>query len=233
MDDSDWAREYSGDAARITNDPLPHTWLRSVTSGIGNRPVLPVHCALALRHDADRQRTMSFAFQTQRLSIIPWTAQDRPGLERMARDPEMMRHITQGRIFSDARIDEFLERQARHLANHGVCFGAAKLHDSGEVIGLIGMQPHDDGQFELGWWIWKDYWSQGYATEAIQPFIAHARDAMGLKRLVAVIDPPNIASCRVAEKLGMRFECIKSARETVATRDDVPIAYYGMALAGD
>jgi hypothetical protein len=34
----------------------------------------------------------------------------------------------------------------------------------------------------------------------------------------------------VAEKLGMRFECIKSARETIARREDVPIALYGMAL---
>ena len=104
------------------------------------------------------------------------------------------------------------------------------LAETGEVIGLVGLQPHDDGQFELGWWIWKEHWGRGYALEAARAFVAHAREVMGLERLVAVIDPPNAASIKVAERLGMAFECNKSARETMARREDVPIAYYGLAL---
>jgi [ribosomal protein S5]-alanine N-acetyltransferase len=167
---------------------------------------------------------------TARLLLRPWQERDRPALERMARDPEMMRYVRRGRTLSDAEIDEMLARQARQLDRYGVCIGAVVLKEKDEVIGIAGMQPHDDGQFELGWWIWKEYWGCGYATEAGAAFIRHARELMGLKRLVAVVDPPNIASCRVAEKLGMRFECIKSARETVSNREDMPIAYYGLAL---
>lgn len=175
---------------------------------------------------------MSFEFVTERLRIRPWRPGDRPALERMVRDPDMMRYITQGRTWADEEVDEILERQARHLKNHGVCFGAVELRATGEVIGLVGLQPHDDGQFELGWWIWKEHWGRGYATEAARPFIVHARDVMGLDRLVAVIDPPNTASIRVAEHLGMSFECIKSANETIAKRPEVPIAYYGLDLDG-
>jgi [ribosomal protein S5]-alanine N-acetyltransferase len=173
---------------------------------------------------------VAFSLETGRLLIRPWLESDRPALERMARDSEMMRYITRGRTWSDEEVDEMLARQARHLANHGICFGAVVLAESGEVIGIAGLQPHDDGQFELGWWIWKAHWGRGYATEAATAFVAYARDVMGLKRLVAVIDPPNAASIKVAEKLGMRFECIKSARETIAKREDMPIAYYAMAL---
>jgi [ribosomal protein S5]-alanine N-acetyltransferase len=175
---------------------------------------------------------MSFEFITERLRIRPWQAADRPALERMVRDPDMMRYITQGRTWADEEVDEILERQARHLKNHGVCFGAVELLATGEVIGLVGLQPHDDGEFELGWWIWKEHWGRGYATEAARPFIAHASDVMGLERLVAVIDPPNTASIKVAEHLGMSFECVKSANETIAKRPDIPIAYYGLDLRG-
>jgi [ribosomal protein S5]-alanine N-acetyltransferase len=177
-----------------------------------------------------RKLAMSSEFVTARLRIRPWRAEDRPMLARMVHDPDMMRYITLGRTWSDEEIDELLERQARHLGKHGVCFGAVELAGAGEVIGLVGLQPHDDGQFELGWWIWKEHWGRGYATEAAWAFVAHAREVMGLDRLVAVIDPPNAASVRVAEHLGMRFECLKSARDTIAKRPDVPIAYYGMSL---
>ncbi len=144
----------------------------------------------------------------------------------MVRDPEMMRYVTQGRTWSDEAVDEMLERQGRHLANHGVCFGAAEVTKTGEVIGLVGMQQLDDGDFELGWWIWKEHWGQGYATEAGRAFVEHARDVMGLKTLVAVIDPPNVASKTVARKLGLEFESKKRACETISRRDDQIIDFY-------
>lgn len=168
--------------------------------------------------------------ETDRLIIRPWRSEDRPAIARMAGDAEMMRYVTRGQTWSDEAIDQMLERQHRHLARHGVCFGATELRSSGEVIGVVGMQQLDDGEFELGWWIWKDHWGQGYATEAARVFVEYARDVMALKTLVAVIDPPNIASKVVAEKLGLRFECTRSACETISRREDEPIAFYRMRL---
>lgn len=177
--------------------------------------------------------SMAFYFPTPRLAIRPWREGDRPALERMATDVEMMRFVTSGRPWSDAQIDEFLERQQRHIHNHGICFGAAVLNSTETIIGLAGMQPLDgarfDGDFELGWWIWKENWGRGYAVEATAPFVVHARN-MGLSRLFAVIDPPNSASIRVAEKLGMRFERRMSAHDTATAREDKPIALYVMDL---
>lgn len=176
---------------------------------------------------------MAFFFPTPRLTIRPWRERDRPDLERMATDLDMMRYVT-GRAWPAAQIDEFLGRQQRHIRNHGVCFGAVELGDRMQVVGVAGMQPLDGadfkGDFELGWWIWKDFWGQGLAVEAVTPFVTHARN-MGLERVLAVIDPPNSASIRVAEKLGMRYYRTVSARDTVATREDKPAAVYAMDLA--
>lgn len=175
---------------------------------------------------------MTFHFTTDRLHIRPWLQSDRAALARLTGDAEMMRYLSNGEPWSDVRIDELAARIEAHLARHGISFGALERRDSGEVIGLAGLQQLDSGDFELGWWIWKDYWGQGLAMEGTQPFIEHARDQLGLSRLFAVIDPDNLASRRVAEKLGMVFEGIKSARETMAMRPDEPIAIYAMALAG-
>ena len=173
---------------------------------------------------------MSFFFSTPRLAVRPWRTHDRAALQQMVTDHDMMRYSRDGRLWSEARIDEFLERQQLHLKTHGVCFGAVALADRDRVIGLAGMQKLDTGDFELGWWIWKDHHGQGLAVEAVRPFLRHARDVMELDRLVAVIDPPNSASIRVAEKLGMRFEQRMRASETLSSRDDKTIVLYALSL---
>jgi ribosomal-protein-alanine N-acetyltransferase len=167
---------------------------------------------------------------TARLNIRPWYPEDRPALERMARDREMMRFVTNGEPWSEERIDSFLERQAGYYEAHDLAFGALTHRDGDRVIGIAGIQPLDSGEFEIGWWVWKDHWGQGYATEAARAVADHARFRLGLARLYAVIDPPNVASIRVAEKIGMRFEKLVSARETRAERPDQTIALYVMNL---
>jgi RimJ/RimL family protein N-acetyltransferase len=167
---------------------------------------------------------------TARLNLRPWRPEDRPALERMAQDRDMMRYVTNGEPWSQERLDTFLERQAGNDEEHGLAFGALTHRAGDRVIGLAGIQPLDSGEFEIGWWVWKDHWGQGYATEAARAIADHARFRLGLARLYAVIDPPNVASIRVAEKIGMRFEKLVSARETRAERPDQTIALYVMNL---
>ncbi len=168
-----------------------------------------------------------FPIETARLAIREWRTEDRPAFARMSGDAEMMRYINAGRPLGDDEVDEFFERQARFLAEHGFCMGAMTLKPHGEVIGIAGMQPLDiPGEIELGWWTWKDHWGQGYAAEAGAAFIEFGFRRLGLKRLVAVIDPGNAASARVAAKLGMHYERSMPARETVARRGESSIDYW-------
>lgn len=173
-----------------------------------------------------------FMIETPRLLIRAWQDDDRPALERMVADSEMMRFLTSGRAWRADEVDELLERQARHMANHGFCMGPMVLRATGEVIGVAGLQPLDlPGEVELGWWVWKDHWGKGYATEAGAALVEYGFSVRGLPRLHAVIDPENIASIRVAERLGLRYAGRKSARETVARREDIEIAFYTIDTA--
>lgn len=49
-------------------------------------------------------------------------------------------------------------------------------------------------------------WGEGLATEAARAIVRHAHEALDLQRLIGLIDPENVASVRVAERGGMRFE---------------------------
>ncbi len=72
-----------------------------------------------------------------------------------------------------------------------------------EVIGCIGIDPADDapGAVELGYWIARPYWGQGFATEAGRAVLEIAR-ALGHPRAVASHFYDNPACGRVLVKLG-------------------------------
>jgi RimJ/RimL family protein N-acetyltransferase len=79
-----------------------------------------------------------------------------------------------------------------------------------EVIGYSGLFyfPDVGGQpeVEVGYRLVHTAWGKGYATEAAQAVRDYAFTKLGIKRLIALIDPGNIASIRVAEKIGMHYE---------------------------
>ena len=81
---------------------------------------------------------------------------------------------------------------------------------SRNVIGYCGLFyfPNLDGQpeIEIGYRLARSAWGQGYATEAALSIRDFAFTTLGIKRLIAMIDPSNIASIRVAEKIGMKYE---------------------------
>jgi ribosomal-protein-alanine N-acetyltransferase len=66
----------------------------------------------------------------------------------------------------------------------------------------IGGQP----EVEIGYRLRRSAWGQGFATEAARAVRNYAFHPLGLQRLIALIDPSNTASTRVAEKIGMHYE---------------------------
>jgi RimJ/RimL family protein N-acetyltransferase len=79
-----------------------------------------------------------------------------------------------------------------------------------ELIGFCGLSLHEDfdgrREVELGYRLARAWWGKGLATEAAAAVRDVAFDELGLERIVSRIDPRNTASCRVAEKIGMRLE---------------------------
>jgi RimJ/RimL family protein N-acetyltransferase len=80
---------------------------------------------------------------------------------------------------------------------------------TGAFLGRCGLIPWSiDGalEVEVGYLIDKARWGEGFGTEAARALVDHARESLGLGRLICVIEPGNEASVRVATKIGMSFE---------------------------
>jgi ribosomal-protein-alanine N-acetyltransferase len=170
---------------------------------------------------------MPFHLETPRLLIRPWEPADRPVFAGFVRNVEMMRYISFGKAWDDDRIEAFFQRQGKYLADHGCCVGAVVLQESGRVIGIAGIQPLDKAKtFEFAWWIWKDYWGQGLATEAAEALKDYAFGVLGLPRVVAIADVPNRASSRVMQKIGMQYAGVRNAHDLAERHPEVEVVYY-------
>ncbi len=151
--------------------------------------------------------------ETERLLLRPWRddAADLAAYLRISSDPDVMRHIADGRTLDRERAAEQLTRFVEHWERHGYGLRAAVERDSGEVVGFVGVmragQPGvRPGDVEIGWRLARDRWGRGYATEGARAVRDHAFEQLRLARLVAFVRPANDASIGVMRKLGMRLE---------------------------
>ncbi|AHB49547.1 GCN5 family acetyltransferase [Hyphomicrobium nitrativorans NL23] len=72
----------------------------------------------------------------------------------------------------------------------------------GELIGAVGYMPQPDGTAEIGYWIGKPWWGNGYATEAARALVRYCFGKGGYAQLTCAHFVDNPGSARVIRKLG-------------------------------
>jgi RimJ/RimL family protein N-acetyltransferase len=164
------------------------------------------------------------AMETERLYLLPWHVDDWTAFRPIAADPEVMRYITGGIPWDDDQIVAFIRRQITQHEEHGFCLWKLVEKTSSRLIGFCGLQPVNlEGvtEIEIGWWLARDRWGLGLATEAARHALADAVERSGVNRVIAIARPANAASRHVMEKLGMRYE-----RDAV--HKEVPVVVYSL-----
>jgi aminoglycoside 6'-N-acetyltransferase len=78
---------------------------------------------------------------------------------------------------------------------------------TGDLVGDVGLSPAEDepGVIKIGYTMSPAYQGRGYATEAVRALIAYAFDTLGADVVRAYASALNLASIRVAEKVGMQL----------------------------
>jgi RimJ/RimL family protein N-acetyltransferase len=106
-----------------------------------------------------------------------------------------------------ARVETVWARTSLDEAGQNLTLGV-ELTASGELIGDVVLFWHsrDDRGGEVGYVLNPKFSGHGYATEAVRALLGLAFDDLGLHRVIARLDARNVASARVAQRLGMRLE---------------------------
>ena len=147
--------------------------------------------------------------ETDRLILRHQTLTDLDSLYALYCDPEMIRYIPD----APKNYEETRSELEWHMHGHprrpelGLWTTIEKATNS--YLGRCGLLPWSiDGQeeVEVAYSIAREYWGRGFGTEAAQAILEYGFENLKLSRLVCLIDSENIASIKVAEKIGMVYE---------------------------
>lgn len=146
--------------------------------------------------------------ETERLKLHEFTANDAEFVLRLVNDPAFLRYIGDRgvRTPDDARRYIAEGPVAGHARDgHGLMRVVRKSDGAG--IGMCGVLKRDTlPDPDLGFSFLPEYWSQGYALEAARAVLDHAREVLGLRRILAITTRDNEPSIRLLGKLGFRFD---------------------------
>lgn len=123
----------------------------------------------------------------------------------MDRDPEVTQYIS-GPWHDQIMHEAFLKSRIETSFGEGLGYWSIFTKQQ-QIVGWVMLIPYDGvgPKTEIGWRLKKAAWGRGIASEAAQLIAEHVFSISNIDRIVADIDPQNLPSIRVAEKIGMRF----------------------------
>ena len=150
-----------------------------------------------------------YILETDRLLLRQFQTSDNTAMNGIFGDPKVM-HFGDG-VKTPQWVQHWIKRRLEsYQKNTDIGPWAVVEKARSKTIGYCGLFyfPDIDGQpeTEIGYRLAQPYWGQGYATEAVCAVRDYAFNTLRLSRLIALIDPQNIASIRVAQKAGMQYE---------------------------
>ena len=142
--------------------------------------------------------------ETERLTLRPWAESDAEELYKYASDKDVGYPAGWLAHKSVENSLEIIRTVLSAEETYAVC-----LKENGKPIGCVGLHRNDiaedDDEYELGYWLGKEFWGQGIIPEASRELLRHAFCDLGMKRIWCGHYDGNFKSRRVMEKLGFKY----------------------------
>jgi RimJ/RimL family protein N-acetyltransferase len=147
------------------------------------------------------------AIETRRLILRTMREDDLHDLLQIFTDENVMAAFATP-PFDETQMQSWMKPNMAHQQTHGFGLYSVIYKANGEMIGDCGLEMMEDANgeqvAELGYDFLSSYWGQGLATEAATAVKDYAFSELGMNRLISMIRQTNLASARVAEKVGMK-----------------------------
>ncbi|MGE7843793.1 GNAT family N-acetyltransferase [Lysinibacillus sp. NPDC093712] len=145
---------------------------------------------------------------TQRLHLRRMEISDSYSLFKIWSDPDVTKFMNIASFTDEAQAKEMIELlEELAQANEAIRFSMIE-RKSNEIIGTCGFNfiDFENNKAEIGYDLAKAYWGMGFAPEGIKALLKYAFESLKLNKIEAKVEPANVNSIRVLQKLNFTFE---------------------------
>ncbi|CDO03872.1 ribosomal N-acetyltransferase YdaF [Oceanobacillus picturae] len=140
--------------------------------------------------------------ETERLILRQIRKTDARSMLKYLSDKDVMEHY--GLLpfqTEEEALDEIAWYDSIFAEKTGIRWGIT-IKGVDEVIGSFGFLNYvaQHSRSQIGYELDKQYWGKGIASEAIEAILEYGFGEMNLQRIEALIEPPNVASCKLVER---------------------------------
>jgi RimJ/RimL family protein N-acetyltransferase len=146
--------------------------------------------------------------ETNRLALRRLSVDDAEFILELMNDPSFLRYIGDRGVRTTEDARTYIQTgPMESYERFGFGLYLVELKDTREAIGICGLLKRESLQdVDVGFALLRRFWSKGYAVEAVSAVLDYGRDTLGLKRIVAITSPDNVASINLLSRFGFRFE---------------------------
>ena len=157
--------------------------------------------------------------KTERLKLKSPQMDDGVGLTELINDKSVVKWLSDIPFpYTVRHAEEFIERaQEKALKNESYNF---MIFQNNKMIGGIGLTEFRKRSCELGYWLGKKYWGNGFATEAVNGILDFGFNNLKRKEIYAAYKLGNEGSKRVLKKCGFQFFREKEEFDSITQKEE-------------
>src|ERR1051325_1049676 len=150
---------------------------------------------------------MKIILETEHLSLRAFIEVDAEPFFKLNTNPDVLRFVPDKALVDvDQARQMLLDHPIADYQKHGFGRCACILKSSGENIGFAGLKYLEElGEVDVAYRLMPAYWGRELATEAAIASVRFGFEKLGLKQIIGLVMPANVASIRVLEKTGLRY----------------------------
>lgn len=145
---------------------------------------------------------MRTEIETERLKLRRTHKDDAQIMAKRINNPDILRMTASLPMPYFSLVAEFWLIRAAANWRRGLSYAYAITGDDDSLMGVVDLFRNDQNDWEIGYWIGKDFWGKGYISEAAKGLLAEAFHTFDMPYIDAGYFADNPASGRVLEKLG-------------------------------
>jgi RimJ/RimL family protein N-acetyltransferase len=161
---------------------------------------------------------------TERLLLRPFFPDDAPIVQQLVGDKAIAAMTTAiPHPYEDGMAEKWIGTHPKNFQEGSEAIFAIVRRETDGLVGTIGLTiTPEHERAEMGYWIGKPYWGNGYCTEAAQEIVRYGFTVLGLTRIQATHFSINPASGRVMVKAGLTYEgCLRQYVKKWGTFQDL------------